>query len=276
MRIVNCGYNYRHPGDFSICRPDGTGDCIFLVVRSSAYFLFEGKRQLTEGNAVVLLRKGTPQLYGGVGKEFVNDWVHFEANDEDIKWINSLGLQFDTILELSNVLPLSSFIQQIFTEMYSENRNAGDSADLLFRLLILKASDLGQRAKDACSPYMLEKLLKLKTDIFSEPQSEKRVEEMAKELSLSCSYLQHLYKKHFQRSIKEDITASKLEYAKYLLFSTDDTVSAISALCGYQNDVHFMRLFKQKIGMTPTEYRISQSFSKDKTEKAKKRAPYSL
>ena len=43
--------------------------------------------------------------------------------------------------------------------------------------------------------------------------------------------------------------------ARYYLQHTELTVREIAALCGYENDVVFMRLFKGRVGVTPTEYR---------------------
>ena len=70
MKIVNCGYDYRHDATFRINRPSGTGDCILLILRSPGFFVFEGKTYRSRGNAVVLFKKDTPQLYGADGAEF--------------------------------------------------------------------------------------------------------------------------------------------------------------------------------------------------------------
>ena len=269
MKIVNCGYNYRHHKYFKINRPQGSGDCILLIVRSPAHFVFGGHTFYTEGNAVVLLREGTPQLYGAQGAEYVNDWVHFEAGAEEIDALESRGLTFDKILDLYDVLPLSDLIQNIFRELYSDNLNAADSAHLYFELLLNKISDMCENMQRNANSAMLEKLTRLRTDIYSEPQREWSIGAIARELAMSESYLQHQYKDFFGRSIKSDVTASRIEYSKYLLFSTEYTVCAIAALCGYQNDVHFMRTFKSVVGVTPTAYRRHTVHNAQKVDRTK-------
>lgn len=270
MKIVNCGYDYRHPHYFKINRPHGSGDYILLIVRSPAHFVFMGKKQITEGNSVVIFKKGTPQLYGGHdGAEYINDWVHFEADEEDERWLLSLGLDFDRVIQLVDVLPLSELIQSVFGEMYSDNKNATDSAHLYFRLIFTKISDLCASAARINNTELFSRLTKLRNDIYSHPQGDWSIPEIAERLSLSQSYLQHLYKSYFDKSIKRDVTLARMEYAKYLLFSTDYTVSVISELCGYQNDVHFMRVFKDEEGMTPTAYRNRAIHNKDKVDRTK-------
>ena len=65
------------------------------------------------------------------------------------------------------------------------------------------------------------------------------------------------YAQLFGNTIKDDIITSRLEYSKYLLTGTDHTVSKISHMVGYENDVHFMYMFKKKTGLTPSQYRRS-------------------
>ena len=47
----------------------------------------------------------------------------------------------------------------------------------------------------------------------------------------------------------------KLAHAKKLLLQTDDTIAGVAFDSGFENTAHFCRLFKQKTGTTPMEYR---------------------
>jgi hypothetical protein len=64
-----------------INRPTGSGDYIFLILQSPAYFILNGKRVETKGCSVIFYKKGTPQIYGALNEEFVNDWIHFELDE---------------------------------------------------------------------------------------------------------------------------------------------------------------------------------------------------
>jgi AraC family transcriptional regulator of arabinose operon len=269
MRVNLTGYCFRHPSDFRIHRPHGSGDHLLLVVRSAATFELNGQTVHTPPGTVLLLDKGMPQMYGGDGGEFVNDWVHFEADPEEIIALEERGLEFDKILDMYDVLPLSDLIGNMFRELYSDNKNAAESAHLYFEILLNKISDMCAHAQKNANSELLIKLSRLKSDIYSEPQRDWSIPAVARALALSESYLQHSYKSFFGRSIKSDVTSSRMEYSKYLLFATDYTVSAISQLCGYQNDVHFMRTFKQSVGMTPTAYRNYSIHNKDKVDRTK-------
>lgn len=275
MKIVNCGYDYRHPQGFSIHRPHGSGDYILLIVRSPAFFTFGDTTHYTSGNAVVIFNEGTPQLYGSDNAEYINDWIHFECDESDIDFLAKLGIVFDTVLEFQDVNALSSLIKHMYFETYSSNKNAMQSVTMYFNLIMLKISDLCEQ-KRVIDTSTQEQLSDLKNAIFSHPQENWKIEDIAKSLSISRSYLQHQYKRLFNTSIKRDVTRSRIEYSKYLLFSTDYTIAVIADLCGYENDVHYMRTFKKEIGLTPTEYRKSLNYSHAQVKESKKRNPFSL
>jgi len=254
MEIKSCGYDYRHSAAFKIKRPYGSGDYVLLILRSPAYVILKNKKHFTEGNAVIIFNKGTPQLFGAANCEFINDWVHFECDNTDILHLKELGIEFDTILQLQNVNALSSLQKYLCFEKHSNNKNSSQSTAMYFNLIMLKISDMCEQKK-VKNTAIYEELLTLRNDIFSYPQKNWSIEEVSKKLAISKSYLQHLYKMFFNTCIIKDITLSRIEHSKYLLFSTNYTICSISELCGYKNDVHFMRTFKRETGFTPTEYR---------------------
>ena len=67
--------------------------------------------------------------------------------------------------------------------------------------------------------------------------------------------MQRLYKEQFSSGIKDDLIASRMNRAMQLLAHTDLQVQEIAERCGYNNENHFMRQFKEKNGMTALQYR---------------------
>lgn len=69
------------------------------------------------------------------------------------------------------------------------------------------------------------------------------------------SYLSKMFKKECGVNFSVYLNQLRLDYACKLMKQTQLTVNEISEMCGFNNYVYFARLFKSKIGMTPTEYR---------------------
>lgn len=274
MKIVNVGLNYRHPKDFVIYRPFGSGDCILLIYKTPAFVVLGEKRLGVEPNSAILFNKGTPQHYGARGGEFCNDWIHFEPNEKEREEISKLGVPFDTVFSVKNAAIIAEYIKCMFVERYSENTCKEETLHLLFRLILLKLSEALSQNGEPCHRPHYELLWRLRSEILDFPEKPRSVDSISRELRLSRSYIQHLYKQYFGSSLSSDITNSRMEYAKHLLSGTKMTVSSVSAACGYNSDVHFMRQFKSTTGQTPTEFRNGTAVLEKEISESKKGAPF--
>jgi len=78
----------------------------------------------------------------------------------------------------------------------------------------------------------------------------------AAQLHLSSNYFGDLVRKETGKTALEYIQCRIMELAKEKIFDTDKTVSEIAYELGYKYPQHFSRLFKQRLGHTPNEYRM--------------------
>lgn len=106
---------------------------------------------------------------------------------------------------------------------------------------------------------VLEKLERLLDDYY---QSEKpqqiglpTVAYCAGQLHLSPNYFGDLIKKETGKSAQEYIQSNLIEVAKERIFNPSKSVSEVAYELGFQYPQHFSRLFKQRVGCTPNEYR---------------------
>lgn len=77
----------------------------------------------------------------------------------------------------------------------------------------------------------------------------------AEELHLSANYFGDLIKKETGQSAKDYILSKTLDMAKNKIFESNKTVNEIAYELGFKYPQHFTRLFKQKVGVSPGEYR---------------------
>lgn len=82
------------------------------------------------------------------------------------------------------------------------------------------------------------------------------VAHFADELNLSANYFGDLVKKETGKSAKEYIQNKTIQLAKEKIFQ-DKNVNEIAYELGFKYPQHFTRLFKQKVGMSPVEYRVA-------------------
>ena len=77
---------------------------------------------------------------------------------------------------------------------------------------------------------------------------------VAKSVNVSPSYLTALFHKHLQISPAEYIRRIKLQESKQMIRENSMTFTEIAAALQYSTVHHFSRQFKEKFGITPSEY----------------------
>ena len=87
------------------------------------------------------------------------------------------------------------------------------------------------------------------------------VKYLADKLCLSSNYFGDMFKKETGKSPQEYIQEKVIELAKERISGTADTVSQIAYSLGFQYPQHFCRLFKKRVGYTPSEYRAQIGLS---------------
>ena len=107
---------------------------------------------------------------------------------------------------------------------------------------------------------ILEKFESLLNNYFSSDKPETiglpTVSWCAAELNLSANYFGDLIKKETGKSAQEYIQFKIIDLAKEKIFDINKSVGQIATELGFKYPAHFTRLFKQKTGMSPNEYRF--------------------
>lgn len=255
MKINRIGYHYIHPADFVVDRPEGSGDYLLLVLKTSVICELKGAKERIPASSFILFDKGTPQIYYPDGDSFINDWVHLVLTDEEIAEIKGLGISFDTPTLLPGITDISDLFRSMCYAYYGSSKNRDEIINHYFKLIFLKLSEDITITDFRGNMGQYQKIMTLRADIYNSPLKDWTIEGMANQAGLSRSYFQHLYRNFVGLSAMEDVITSRLEYAKHLLGSSSISVRRISEQCGYDCEQHFLRQFKSRVGMTPGEYR---------------------
>lgn len=81
------------------------------------------------------------------------------------------------------------------------------------------------------------------------------IKELAHRYGISRSSLDKKFLKELGTTPKEYLIKKRLETARYLLQTTDFTVSQISSVCGFVSPAYFTYVFKKDTNATPTDFR---------------------
>jgi len=92
------------------------------------------------------------------------------------------------------------------------------------------------------------------------------VRDLARELNLSKSHLQHLFKRQTGLCLGHLLTEQKLQIAAHLLKSSQMRIKQIACAVGYEHTSSFTRAFERRFAEPPQEFRRNRSSSSTQHE----------
>ena len=259
LRIGSIGYNCSHGKDFIVDWKKGPGAYILLLIKTPAEFRLGTNGFSVSAGTVLIIAPDTPTFYRPSGDEYIDDWFYFETDgEEDIERLKALGIPIEKPMSVGAADDLSSMIFEMTVEFYSSEPHHEEIVELYTDIFFKRLSRRickSTSSKSGLSEDKRTELANLRARIYREPASMPSVAGIAEEMKMSVSGLEHVYKKAFGTSIINDIVNSRISYAKQLLMATRLQISEVAERCGYNSCYSFMRQFKQKAGVTPSEFR---------------------
>ena len=129
------------------------------------------------------------------------------------------------------------------------------SLELLLLLLVQRQSAPAQALKTPYALHSENEIIRRAQQYVSAHIREKlSVPLVARKVDVSPSYLTALFHKHLEISPGEYIRRVKLQESKYLIREGKLNFTEIAAALNYSTVHHFSRQFKEKFGITPTDY----------------------
>ena len=231
IKAITGGYINIHPSTFRMSRPKGLPHFILLVVRSHGSFDIGSEHFSVEPPQIIILAPHTPNYYGNPDGDYIDDWLHFDTDEPKL---------IERLLELYFGQP----------DFMDENMRA------LFTFLLNSLSTAHATFQSHANITPLENQLKqLHLEISNSLEQKHSIARCAKQLNISESYFQLIYKKLFGVSFQQDLILMRVTRARFNLSTSNLSLSQIAELCGYNNEVHFYRQFKKLTGVTPAYYR---------------------
>ncbi len=253
--VSNCGFDSRHRTDFDIRRVNGNGVYTLLFIKTEAFFEIDGKFIDTAPNTAILYDRNAYIHYGCHAQFYSDDWIHFDFLEEE-NLIEKLVLPLNHPFPLTDTTLLTEYVKIIVSKNLSSHLYKEQIIDSLMHTLLYSLAEQIYVSKDKrLKNKYFRRLNQIRMNIQNAPQKKWDVASIAREVNLSPTHFQRLYKSFFDTTCIQDIIQSRIKNAQFYLRTTNMSIQALSAFCGYDNELHFMRQFKKYTGMTPSEYR---------------------
>lgn len=79
--------------------------------------------------------------------------------------------------------------------------------------------------------------------------------ELARRLHMSRRQLVRVLQETYGMNFRQKLIHTRMDYAAWLLRTTDTQISQISGIVGYNSEAAFFQVFRKHFGMTPRQYR---------------------
>ncbi len=249
LLINTCGFqNHMHDG-CSIMRKNGRVDYHFL-------FVSKGHCKALLCGEIVDIYEGEMLIYYPAEQQ----WYSFERGVEcESYWVHFTGTEAANLLNEAGVcahqckLTLQKEkLTELFGKMLREYAIDGSSLRARSYLLQIFAELNGNNAENSQKTKQISEVMRLMHESYTKNLS---MDFYAKACHLSTDRFAHIFKEYAGISPGRYILNIRLRQVKYLLEYSDLTVSQIAGAAGFNDALYLSRIFKQKVGMSPKEWR---------------------
>lgn len=84
--------------------------------------------------------------------------------------------------------------------------------------------------------------------------SELSLKKLSEIFAYTEKYISYLFKREMNTGFKQYLTELRMQYAREMMKKGEKSIVCIAAECGYSDSLYFSRIFKKRMGITPTEY----------------------
>lgn len=173
--------------------------------------------------------------------------IHFSSTVCDSSHLLSItSNNFPRTFNISD----KAFVETILEELL-QNTDDKRFLSLLLNTLVAKLLKIADRtATSRLSPVALAELY-----IINKFRDNISLSDVAKYAGFSPTYFSSIFRKETGKSFKEYTNNLRFEYAKKLLLHSDFTILQICNESGFEDYANFLRRFKKREKVSPTEYR---------------------
>ncbi len=258
--VHRCGIDSYHGKDFFIAKPQGFDSWSFLYAVTPQRMYWDGRLSDVPAGTCILYPVDYPRFLNCAGGAdfFVNSWVHFSVTNHNV---------FTDMLEKNKIpvakpfrqaesSPFYTTLQMIVEEQCFVRSNYVEMVSSLMQVMWIQ---LGRnmisydQPKDSNEVRQRKAFEELRKNMYSTPEKKWSNEEMAASVHFGVNQFIFYYRHFFDVTPKQDLIEARIVKAKTLL-AYSAAVKEVAANCGFENEYYFARVFKQKTGLTPTEY----------------------
>ena len=252
FEMTHCSYNKIDQDRFSVSRPHGSDDYIFLHFSFPVRIRVYDRTFRAKPDSCVLFSPHTPHYYESVSlSELQGSFFYFRASED---FLEPFSFPRNEPFSVPDPPIVEEYLMRLFSCVVEQSplQTVEETAtvQLLFSYLAKCMT-----AMERLPLYEQTNFLNhIRLTVFTNVATDWDAESIAKLSNLSVPQFYKLYKKIYGISPMEDLNRYRIESAKRLLVS-GYSVNDIAGMIGMNSSHYFSEFFKKRVGCTPTQFK---------------------
>lgn len=253
-----CGYEHCHAG-YAFGPHTRTSYLLHLVTRGTGtYYVDDHVYEISAGQIFLIYPGVTTTYQASLDDPWSYYWIGFSGYQANYI-LEQMGFsEHSHVISIEDIDPLVSCIEQMlqFHEITFANELERTAELLKFFSHVINSHPHNLvSAKNYRSQYA-EVAMRYISNNFD---SKIRIADLADYIGVDRSYLSKAFHAEYQISPQEYLLRLRMQHATNLLANSKLSITDVAAKCGYPDALAFTKIFRQRLGCSPRDYRLAQN-----------------
>lgn len=254
FRVYSHGINEDMPFEM-VEQPALTPNWLFIYLHDSAEIISKKYTGSVEPGTLMFWEPYEQFQYGNPAAPWSHSWL--QCTGLDVPGIlKENGLELGRPVLMPRPVLVERYLMRIFREVSAHREPDQRLLQNVFHNWIIEMSRV-VRHTDSDRPPAPESLEAAKRYMDLHLDERITLVQMAQMSHLSVSHFSALFRLHYGSSPIDYQISRRMNYARHLLELPGRSVAEIAELTGYDDLYQFSRMFKKRLGKSPTVYRRS-------------------
>lgn len=249
-------------------------ELVYMYSGKTVHTINGTRRLILEANDLLLLREGTSHAVEPAGEEdlaiyffltpeffshpaFMGEW-----GDVLHRFISAQSREKEPVADylhfhLREILPAKNLLENMIWSHAEEKEGRQEINQATMGILIMELLHDADKVESHDMLQYEEQIVLTAYKYLETNYSCATLEEFSSLSMQPPYYISRLFKRYYKMTFTECLQLIRLNRAADYLASTTKPVEEIISEIGYENSSYFHRLFKQRYGITPKQYRDS-------------------
>lgn len=253
--VLNCGHFYCQRG-YRIRREGNTVPLFIYVIEGEFHLEYEGGRYLAKAGDIVLIEGQKPHYYySGDYCEFI--YIHYSGHCSTQLTNHLIEQNQRPLFQMDHHHQIYQLVKDPIAKLCCRQTvNDVELSCMVYNCLChLQHYSAGLSLHSAVINHAIaDSILFIRNHI----KQDLTLKSLARQASLSPYYYAHLFKRETGMSPMEYIAGHKINIAKTMLKTTQQSISEIADSLGYSSSSSFINAFSSRVGISPLKFRNSK------------------